>query len=293
MKTIDLHVHSNFSDGTFSPEELIAYAVKKQLSAIALTDHDTTAGIAPAVHALQKLSAPLDFIPGTELSVEYDGQEIHLVGLFIDCNNKKLTEQMELFVTRRRNRNLEMIERFVKNQIPMTLEDLNDGNPDTVITRAHFARHLVSAGIAKDGKEAFAKYLGKDSPYYVPRVRMNALDGISLILQAGGVPILAHPLHYHMEEKKLRTMISKLKEHGLMGIEVKYSNHTRQDEYFAARLAKEYDLLPSGGSDFHGSNKPAIDLGCGRGNLFVPYEYYEQLKKHGASPAIEQSCKHP
>lgn len=143
MKTIDLHVHSNYSDGTFSPKEIIALATKKNLSAIALTDHDTVAGIPDAVSAVEALSAPLTLIPGTELSVEYEHHEIHLVGLFIDCNNKTLTEQMELFVSRRKHRNLEMIERFNKAGIPMSLNDLNEGNEDTVITRAHFARYLI------------------------------------------------------------------------------------------------------------------------------------------------------
>ena len=168
-------------------------------------------------------------------------------------------------------------------RIPMTIEDLQEGNPDTVITRAHFARHLIRLGVVKDTKEAFSQYLGEDSPFYVSRNLISATDAIALIIKAGGVPVLAHPIHYHMEESRLRSMVAEFKKHGLAGIEVKYSNHTAQDEAFAARMAKEFDLLPSGGSDFHGSNKPDIDLGTGRGNLAIPYDYLLEIKKRASA----------
>lgn len=277
MHTIDLHVHSNFSDGTCSPEELIELAYQKKLSAFALTDHDCVEGLKPAMHYLKEKAYPLELIPGTELSVDYDHHEIHLVGLFIDMDNPKLKEETASFVSKRKQRNLDMISNFQKDGIPMTIEELSGGNPNAVITRAHFARYLIEHGIAKDSKEAFAKYLGEDSPYYVKRTRTNAIDGIHLIQEAGGVAILAHPLHYKLPEQKLRAMIRDFKEHGLQGIEVKYSNHFAADETFVRGLAKEYDLLPSGGSDFHGKNKPAIDLGCGRGSLSIPYQYLTDL----------------
>ncbi len=280
MKLIDLHVHSNFSDGTCSPEELIELAVKNGLSAIALTDHDTTAGVDSALECVSHRNADIKLIPGTELSVDYNGQEIHMVGLFIDHHNKELVKTSREFIDRRESRNDDMVAKFQEDGIPITIEALKEGNPDTVITRAHFARYLISHGIAKDTKEAFAKYLGEDCPYYIPRFMISAADGIRLILKAGGVPILAHPLHYKLPEQTLREMIVSLKEAGLVGMEVKYSDHTKQDEVFVKKLAREYDLLPSGGSDFHGSNKPAICLGSGRGTLSVPYEYLEGLAAH-------------
>ena len=269
MKTVDLHVHSNYSDGTFSPEELVKLAVRQGLSAFALTDHDTASGVDPAVEYAGQISDSLQVIPGIEISAEYQKKEIHIVGLFIDQHNKRLIHTMQQFVDRRLHRNEEMVERFQKAGI-------------TVVTRAHFARYLIAHNIVKDTKEAFDKYLNEDSPYYVPRVKISALDGIELIRQSGGIPILAHPLHYHMPENELRAMTALFKENGLVGIEVKYSNHTAQDEAFVKRLANEFDLLPSGGSDFHGKNKPDILLGTGRGNLSIPYEYLEQFYAYRA-----------
>lgn len=284
MKTIDLHVHSNFSDGTCSPEELVELAVKKGLSAFALTDHDTVAGVASAQKACEQLQAPLQVIPGTELSTDYHGHDIHMVGLFIDCSNQELTDKTNLFVKRRANRNAEMVKKLQDAGIPITLEAMQEANPDTVITRAHFAKFLVTHHIVKTPNEAFNKYLGENTPYFVPRVRMQSLDAIPLILHAGGIPVLAHPMHYHLEKSFLRKMVLEFKEAGLVGIEVKYSNHLPADEYFVKNLAKEYNLLPSGGSDFHGTNKPAIDLGTGRGNLSVPYTYLEDLAKYANYP---------
>lgn len=281
MKTIDLHVHSNFSDGTCTPEEIIHLAVKKNLAAIALTDHDGTGGIERAVAACRQQSAPLKLIAGIELSTEYEGHDIHIVGLFIDYHNKNLVQEAGLFVERRKNRNIQMVKNLQNAGIPITMEALMEGNPDTVITRAHFARFLVSHQIAKDANDAFSTYLGVDTPYYVPRVMMKSIDGIRLIRQAGGIPILAHPMHYKLKESSLRKMIEDFKDAGLVGMEIRYSNHRPEDDIFVAGLAEEYHLLPSGGSDFHGSNKPAIDLGTGRGNLEVPYEYLERLAAYG------------
>lgn len=277
MKTIDLHVHSNFSDGTCTPEEIVNLAIEKNLAAIALTDHDGVGGIERALAACRQKDAPLQLIPGIELSTDYEGHDIHIVGLFIDYHNRELIEKTTLFVERRKNRNMQMVQNLQEAGIPITLEALMEGNPDTVITRAHFARFLVSHQIAKDAREAFSTYLGEDTPYYVPRVMMKSTDGIRLILQAGGIPILAHPMHYKLDEIFLRKMIEDFKEAGLVGMEIRYSNHRPEDDAFTARLAKEYGLLPSGGSDFHGSNKPAIALGTGRGNLEIPYEYLENL----------------
>ena len=212
MKTIDLHVHSNFSDGTCTPEELILLAEKKKLSAMALTDHDGVGGIIPALDALKKLNSDLEFIPGTELSVDYRGQEIHIVGLYVDYTDKEFIEKTTSFLNRRIHRNEKMIENFQKAGIPVTLKALQKGNSDTVVTRAHFAKFLIENGIVKDAKEAFTdKYLGKNSPLYVPRTYMNSQDAIRLILKAGGIPILAHPMHYKMEDKDKNMFLNKFK----------------------------------------------------------------------------------
>lgn len=274
---IDLHTHSNASDGTCTPTEVVQLAAKKGLRAMALTDHDTVSGVEEAMNAATALSLPIQVIPGTELSVAYKKQDIHIVGLFVDHHNKAFQDMTQLLIRRRLERNEEMIRRFNANGIPVTYDELTQGNPDAVITRAHFARYLVEHQIVKIPNEAFKKYLDPGCPYFIPREYIQPEDGIEIIRKAGGVPILAHPLHYKLPQKELEALIARLKDAGLMGIEVKYSNHTLQDEYYASQLASRFHLLPSGGSDFHGANKPAIDIGSGRGTLAVPYEYLEKL----------------
>ena len=274
---IDLHTHSNASDGTCTPTEVVQRAAQKGLRAMALTDHDTVSGVEEAMNATTALSLPIQVIPGTELSVAYKKQDIHIVGLFVDHRNKAFQDMTQLLIRRRLERNEEMIRRFNTNGIPVTYEELTQGNPNAVITRAHFARYLVEHQIVKIPNEAFKKYLDPGCPYFIPREYIQPEDGIEIIRKAGGVPILAHPLHYKLPQKELEALIVRLKDAGLMGIEVKYSNHTLQDEYYADQLASRFHLLASGGSDFHGANKPAIDIGTGRGNLAVPYEYLEHL----------------
>lgn len=181
-----------------------------------------------------------------------------------------------MIIQRRDDRNMEMVSNLKKAGIPISMEALMEGNPDTVVTRAHFARFLVDSQIVQTPAEAFKKYLDTDTPYYVPRKYIEP-EGIELIRNAGGVPVLAHPLHYKLKEAELEKLVKRLAFAGLMGIEVLYSNHTEADEIYAKKLARKFSLLPSGGSDFHGSNKPAIDIGTGRGNLAVPYRYLEKL----------------
>lgn len=277
MKYIDLHLHSNYSDGTCTPAELIERAVEKNLAAIALTDHDTVAGIDEAIEATAPYKDRLLFIPGTELSVAYKSRDIHVLGLFIDHHDKSFQQASEAIVARRNARNEEMAENLRKAGVPVTMEALTASNPDTVVTRAHFARFMVDHKIVSTPKEAFQKYLDSSTPYYVPRKYIAAEEGIEIIRHAGGIPILAHPLMYHLEQSELERLIQHLKNLGIMGIEVKYSNYSYQDECYVSQLARRFRLLPSGGSDFHGSNKPAIDMGTGKGTLAVPYEYLERL----------------
>ncbi|MDO4167081.1 MAG: PHP domain-containing protein [Eubacteriales bacterium] len=279
MRTIDLHVHSTYSDGTFTPAELIQEALAQNLSAIALTDHDTIAGIADAQAAVTPYEQQLELIPGTELSVAYENRDIHIIGLFIDPMHEGFRRESAAIVARRLARNQEMIQRFQADGIPITMEQLCADNPDTVVTRAHFARVLITLGYAKDSRDAFRKYLDADTPYYVPRKYISQEDAIALIRDAGGIAILAHPLQYKLDDRALRTLLGHLTDYGLQGIEVKYSTHSHQDETYVRLLAKQFGLLPSGGSDFHGNNKPHITLGKGMGNLSIPYDYLEQLRK--------------
>lgn len=284
MKYIDLHTHSNASDGTSTPSEVVTRGIEKGLAAIALTDHDTVAGVDEALQAAKESGRNIQVIPGTELSVAYKKSDIHIVGLCIDHHSSAFQKITNLLIERRIQRNEKMIANLQDAGIAITMDDLTAGNPDTVVTRAHFARFLVDSKVVSSPKDAFSKYLDTTTPYYVPREYIQPEEGIDLIRQAGGVPILAHPLHYKLPQPELESLVERLKKAGLMGIEVMYSNHMGQDETYAKHLAKKFELLPSGGSDFHGSNKPAIDIGTGRGNLQIPYTYLED---------IAASCNYP
>lgn len=283
MNYIDLHVHSNISDGTCTPSELVFLAIKNNLKAFALTDHDTTDGIEEAVNTAEnykKQGIDIEVIPGTELSVAYKDRDIHILGLFIDYKNPSLLLTLKDTVHERDNRNIKMCENLKEAGIDISLDKLKAEYPEAIITRAHFAKYLAQYGYVKNTAEAFTKYLNTDGPYYVNRKFLSPKEGIDLILSAGGIPVLAHPLLYKLPEKELDALIKQLKEYGLLGIEAVYSSNIGFDESTVRKLARKYDLLITGGSDFHGSNKPDLNMGTGRGNLKIPYTLLDELKNY-------------
>ena len=283
MRAVDLHTHSNKSDGSYSPTELVDYAIAKGLSAVALTDHDTTDGLEEAVaHAetLTRTGKPsVEVIPGIEFSTKHEDKDVHVVGLYIAYDAPDFRAKLQEFVDSRTNRNIKMCRNLQEAGIDITYDKLIERNPDAVITRAHYASYLFEDGYVKSRQEAFAKYLGDHTKYFVPREKVTPEKAVELILRVGGVPILAHPPLYHMGKERLDRLVSVLKDVGLMGIEALYSTYTNQDERDMMRLADKYDLLPSGGSDFHGANKPNLDLGVGYGKLFVPEDFLTTIKK--------------
>lgn len=286
MKAVDLHTHSNKSDGSYSPTQLVDYAIAKGLRAIALTDHDTTDGLLEAIthaNALSLAGFPsLEVVPGIEFSTKHEEKDIHIVGLYIAYDSPGFCDRLQEFVDSRTRRNIKMCGNLQGAGIDITYEKLQERNPDAVITRAHYASYLFEKGYVKSRQDAFAQYLGDHTKYFVPREKVTPAQAVSLILEAGGIPILAHPPLYHMGREHLDNLVSSLKGVGLMGIEALYSTYTNQDERDMLRLADKYDLLLSGGSDFHGANKPNLDLGTGYGRLFVPEEFLDKLKSaHG------------
>lgn len=286
MMRVDLHVHSNASDGTFPPAKVVELAADAGLAAMALTDHDNVGGVSEALQAagnLQQKGKNIRVIPGIELSLAYKSRDIHMLGFFVDIHHETFLAECKEAVEGRGRRNEQMVQNLQKAGLSICMEDLKEGNPDTVVTRAHFARHLIKSGCVKDMKEAFERYLNPDTPYYVPRSYISKERGIELIRMAGGIPVLAHPLSYGIGQKELEKLVAELKEAGLAGLEVKYSNYGYQDENYLRSLAGRFSLLYSGGSDFHGSNKPEIQIGSGRGNLSVPYEYIEEMEAWLAS----------
>ncbi len=282
MQYIDLHVHSNKSDGTLSPAQVAAHAAAHGLCAIALTDHDCVDGIAEASAAAEKLPVegrPLRIVPGVEISADYKNRDIHILGLLINPEDTALKTALSAAVDSRDARNEKMVKNLRTAGLEISLDDLLFGTNRTVITRAHFARHLLAKGYVKTREEAFRKYLDSNTPYYVRREYMQPADAIRLIRTAGGIPVLAHPLLYHMDSDGVRELVEKLKNEGLMGIEAVYSRNTGTDEAFVRKLAARYHLLMTGGSDFHGANKPDIEIGVGRGNLRIPYTMLEALEE--------------
>lgn len=294
MSPIDLHTHSTKSDGTFSPEELIRYAQAKGLSAIALTDHDTADGIEEALKTAQILreeaqsssgsSSPAvpDVIPGVELSTQYRGRDIHVVGLFIDWRNSGFNTRLREFADARIYRNQKMCRLLTEGGYPVNYEELLSFFPDTVVTRAHFAQYMLEKGFISSIDEAFRKLIGDDCPFFVPREKISPQDGVSFLLQYGAVPVLAHPLQYKMSDDQLCELLASLCGYGLSGIEVYYSGYKPADTAYLSRLSEKFGLLPSGGSDFHGSRKKGLDLGTGYGRLYVPDTLLPPLREKAA-----------
>lgn len=287
-RAVDLHVHSNRSDGTFSPTQLVDYAMEKGLTAFALTDHDSVDGLEEALSYAEQLRRTLppekaenvpEVIPGIEFSTEYQGRDVHIVGLYIDYHNEHFQKYLQDFVASRINRNRKMCTLLREAGIHISYESLLAEFPNAVITRAHYARFLLNHNYTKSMKEAFDRYIGDHCPCYVPREKVTPGQAVSLILQAGGIPILAHPILYHMSDERLELLVSQLKDAGLMGIEAIYSTYNTAEERQIRRLAETYQLAISGGSDFHGENKPGLDLASGYGKLYVPYSVLEALKE--------------
>ena len=294
MSPIDLHTHSTKSDGTFSPAELIRYAQLKGLSAIALTDHDTADGIEEALKTAQMLreeaqsspgsSSPAvpEVIPGVELSTQYRGRDIHVVGLFIDWRNSGFITKLREFADARIYRNQKMCRLLTEGGYPVNYKELLSFFPDTVITRAHFAQYMLEKGFISSIDEAFRKLIGDDCPFFVPREKISPQDGVRFLLEYGAVPVLAHPLQYKMSDDQLCELLTSLCGYGLSGIEVYYSGYKPADTAYLSRLAEKFGLLPSGGSDFHGSRKKGLDLGTGYGHLYVPDTLLPPLRAKAA-----------
>jgi 3',5'-nucleoside bisphosphate phosphatase len=267
MKFADLHLHTNFSDGTFTPEELVLQAQKHGLACIALTDHDTVEGCAATAKACA--TAGLEFIPGTELTAEHNDTELHLLGYFLDTQNNKLLTEIAKFQTVRQNRIHEMVARINGLGVPLEAGSVfalaNCKSPG----RPHVARAMVKAGLVKNLDEAFERFLKKGRPAWVPKSKISALEAIELIHQAGGLAVMAHPGLNRTDE-----IIPALVEAGMDGIECFHTKHSTQMSERYLEIADKFPLLVTGGSDCHGfsKNKPLI------GTVKLPYEHVEKMK---------------
>ncbi|MGN1318820.1 MAG: PHP domain-containing protein [Lachnospirales bacterium] len=276
MKKIDLHTHTTSSDGTLTPSELVKYAYEKNLSAVAITDHDTLNGIEEAKIIGDKIG--VEVISGIEVSTEYEGVEVHIVGLFVDRFNEELKFKLNNMRYKRSERNKLMALKLADLGLDITYYDIVNQAKGGTITRAHFAKVLKEKGYVSSNQEAFDRFLGQGKPAYVKRECFNLKDTINMINNAGGVAILAHPLLYKFSKARLENAVSEMAGLGLKGIEAYYSTHSLSDTKYIKLIADKNRLKLSGGSDFHGANKPKLDLGVGYGNLEVPYDVLEALK---------------
>lgn len=275
MKTIDLHVHTTASDGTASPAEAVELAKAAGLSAIAITDHDTVSGYAEAAEAGKALG--VEVIPGIEISTKY-GRAVHILGYYIDPDSDKLAPVLEWVVRDRDERNRKMAGLMAADGLPVSYEEMHR-RFGAVIGRPHFAEVLVELGLAKDVRDAFDRYVEKGQKYYLPRNFLSIERSIEIIREAGGIPVLAHPFQYKLDDAGLRELIEHCMESGLKGIECRYSGYSTEQSKYLGRLAEEYGLIKTGGSDFHGENKKHISIGTGTGALEVPYQYLEKLRE--------------
>lgn len=282
MNTIDLHVHSTASDGSFSPTEVVELAYKAGLSHFALTDHDTVDGVSEAVTSSSKYNT-LEVIPGIELSCYYNNREIHIVGLYVNFKDETFLKELAALKQARIERNEKMVQKFVDAGIPLTMDELLHGNPNSVITRAHFARVLVEKGICTNKTEAFDKYLGIGCPFYLAKPKVTPAHVLQLIRNAGGTAILAHPYSYKFSKSEVEQLLDEiLIPLGLSGMECYYSTYDLGQTQELRSMALARNLLVSGGSDFHGVVKPDISIGIGRGNLCIPDTLLDKILEYRA-----------
>lgn len=283
MSQIDLHTHSTASDGTYTPFELVRLARNTGLKAIALTDHDTTGGLNEALKAGREMN--IEVIPGCELSARYNGL-MHILGLWVKPETPDLNKSLLELRNKRNARNQIMIEKLRKLGIEITYEEIKLLAGDAAIGRPHICRVLMNKGAASSIQEAFEKFLGPDGKAYVPKEKFNPDKAISVLKNDQATVILAHPFSMNLQQDELRKELIRLKDLGLDGVEVFYPEHTKEQTSLYSSLCKELSLLPSGGSDFHGSIKPHIKLGKGRGNLNLPYSLVEAMKDKRAEQGL-------
>ena len=273
----DLHTHSVYSDGTLTPQELIKEAERIGLSAVALTDHNTMSGMNEFLTAAAQ--STVEGIAGVELSTDYDKIELHIVGLFIKPEH---FAEVETFVEeldrRKMESNVRLVENLQKGGYDISFKELLECTPNGYINRAHFATELVKKGYVKTRQEAFDTLLSKEGGFYEEPKKLPVFETIAFLKKIGGVAVLAHPF-LSLTEQELRGFLPKAKEYGLDGMETVYSTYDEGTTLLAKRIAREYNIKESGGSDFHGGNKPDIMLGSGRGSLFIPDSFAKNLKE--------------
>ncbi|MHB8066390.1 MAG: PHP domain-containing protein [Desulfobaccales bacterium] len=277
MSFIDLHAHSTASDGSFRPAEVVRLAKDAGLQAVALTDHDTTDGLAEAVAAGQELG--VEVIPGVEISAQFTDDSMHILGYFIDFKSGKLAERLAVLKQARKERNPKIVAKLNALGVAITMEQVERLSGGGQVGRPHIARALLESGYVKSMQQAFDIYLKNGGKAYVEKYRFPPAEAMDMIREAGGVPVLAHPFTLGLGSAfALKEVLLDLKAQGLAGVEIFYAEHTPEQEALYLKLAQELGLLATGGSDFHGDNKPDTGLGKIRSRNRLTYDLVVALK---------------
>ncbi len=269
MSKIDLHIHSTASDGKYNPADIVRKSVERGLTVIALADHDTVDGIIPAL-ATAKAFPQLKIIPCVEISTDVPNGEVHILGYFVDYTDHKLQATLERMRHSRRERAYGMVTKMGKLGIHIEWQRVLEIAGSGSIGRPHIAQAMLEKGYIVSIKEAFTKYISRDGPAYVERGKMTPQEAVELLLRTNGLPVLAHPLTINNPE----TMVIKLKAAGLVGIEAYYNNYTTEEVSKLVSLANRYNLITTGGSDYHGLDNSTETM---IGGADVPTESAEQL----------------
>ena len=283
MEHIDLHLHSNFSDGTMSPSELVHEALKEQIKGISITDHDTIEGVSEALEEGKRVG--VEVLSGVEISAYLDDIPMHILGYGFDLQNRALRDGLKKIQKARDERNWAILEKLNALGINVTKNDLQKHSPTGQTGRPHIASLLIEKKVVKNMDEAFARYLRKNTLAYSSRQKLLCEDAIKMINDAGGLAVLAHPLTIDRSMASLPQVLKKLKEKGLKGVEAYYPIHSVTNRQKLIAISRELNLLITGGSDFHGSIRNGTRLGGINKKQRVPYELLETLKKHLNTPA--------
>jgi predicted metal-dependent phosphoesterase TrpH len=268
MKKVDLHIHTTVSDSSMTPEEVVQEALRANLFAIAVTDHDSVGGIESAMEAARQTD--IEIIPGVEISTECFGREIHVLGYFIDYTDSDLRYRLKELELGRISRARRMVERLNEHEIPLSFERVKEIAGDGVVARPHIARAMVEGGWVSDYSEAFGRYIADDAPCYVEKKMLSHVQSIELVREMGGVPVLAHP-----KDERTMANLPRLIEAGLLGIEVWHPDHGARFTEYLLQYAQKNGLVATGGSDSHGTRKVKSEIG----RLPVPYSAVEELRR--------------
>ena len=276
---IDLHVHTLASDGSDTPVDVVRMAAELGLRAVAVTDHDTFAGLAEAIESGARYG--VEVVPGVELSTIYDGVEVHVLGYYMDAGHPRLRAMMARATAARNARNETMVQRLHDAGYPVTMDALHAEFPgQTMLGRPHISEYLMRRGYVASVQDGMKNLLGRGKPFYVARYNIPLEESVETLRAAGGLPVVAHLFKYRYTPEQLTAMVDAAAAAGAVGLEAMYTNYTPEQEQAVRVLAAERGLLCTGGTDYHGARKPDIALGRGFGNLRVPYALLEGLKEY-------------